>query len=40
LSKREGVEILFVEPYKKYEIITDTQKIVGTGPVEILINKD
>ena len=36
LAKREGVELLSVEPYEPYSIIAGGQTVNGGGPVVIL----
>ena len=40
LVQREGIEVIEVAPYEKYEIKTETASIIADGPVHIIINGD
>ncbi|MCP3807147.1 BC1881 family protein [Paenibacillus sp. Lou8.1] len=40
LSKREGVEVITVEPHKEFKITVGQQEETFTGPAVILINQD
>ncbi|MEK4239082.1 BC1881 family protein [Paenibacillus sp. FSL H7-0714] len=40
LSKREGVEVLTVEPHEEFKITVGQQEKIFTGPAVILVNQD
>ncbi|VUG07068.1 hypothetical protein PPOLYM_03476 [Paenibacillus polymyxa] len=40
LSKREGVEVITVEPHQEFKITVGQQEETFTGPAVILINQD